>query len=231
MKIKGIVFDLDGTLIDSMSDMRACINRVLVDMGRQTVTMDELRRMVGRGVKYMWRLILDTTGHVPPEDEVERIIRGYQAYYLCHPTDHTIIYPGVIEALNYFKEENYTLGICTNKPQTLTNCVLNTLDMRDYFSAVVCGDDVRFPKPDGRHLLWTLRTMNTPVAAAIMVGDGKSDIDAAVSAGIPAVCVDYRYEISRVAAMDAHFVIDDLRSLAPAIKRLDTGAFRRRRMA
>jgi phosphoglycolate phosphatase len=189
---RAIVFDLDGTLIDSAPDVRAALNRLLAEEGRNTLSLPEVQDLVGEGAAALIERAWNATGPAAPADSVKPLVERYLTHYRAHPADHTVIYEGVPEVLASLRAGGDLLGICTNKPHRMTEIVLDALGLAGHFAAVLGGD---FPrrKPDGEHIRETLRRMGAEGRAALYVGDSITDIRAARDAGVPVVAVDWGY--------------------------------------
>ena len=155
-RFRTVVFDLDGTLIDSAPDVAAALNRVLAEDGRRTLALAEVQQLVGEGARPLIRRAWAATGPTVAESEVDDLLARYLEQYRARPADHTVIYEGVRSVLEQLQARGLALAICTNKPSGMTRLVLAELDLARHFQAVVGGDDSAFPKPDGRHILDTL---------------------------------------------------------------------------
>ena len=190
--MKSIVFDLDGTLIDSVPAVAAAINQVLVEEGRGTISVGEARGMVGGGASDTMTLALRATGG--GDDQLAAsLMERYFAAYLDDPAANTVVYQGVVDVLEGFRAEGVIMGVCTNKPGETTLPVLKALGLDTFFSAVITPADTQYPKPDGRHIHETLAAMGCTSEGAFFVGDSETDVSAANDAGIPVVCVTYGY--------------------------------------
>jgi phosphoglycolate phosphatase len=214
-----IVFDLDGTLIDSVPDVTIAVNKILEEEGRRTLSLKEARTMVGQGAKAMIANAMVATGASLSPERLDECVERYIGHYQADPTQRTIIYPGVIWALETFAAEGRSMGICSNKPSVMTNLVLEELGLEKYFSISLGGDSVPHRKPDGRHILQTLNLMGASVERAVMVGDSENDIQAAKQAGMPSVAVSYGYCEDPV-ALAADALIDSFHELPDALSRL-----------
>lgn len=192
MEVKALVFDLDGTLIDSVPAVAAAINRVLIEEGRDRLPVEAVKGMVGHGAIQTLEKALDATGGRDGYD-LEALVERYLAAYLDDPAGATVIYPGVTEVLEGYVEAGVPMGICTNKPGATTRPVLEALNMSRFFSAVLTADDTPNRKPDGRHILETLEAMGVGPQGAAMIGDSETDMASAVNAGVPGVAVTWGY--------------------------------------
>ena len=218
--IDTIVFDLDGTLIDSVPDVGAAMNRMLVGAGYPQIADKHVRDYVGWGARAMIEKALATAGVQAEEDEIERRLSEYLAFYRAAPADRTIVYPGVREVLDKLRAEGTPMGICTNKPHAMSELVLEALDMSRYFSAVLGGDAARHRKPDGRHVHETLRLMGAEGTSAVMIGDSETDMAAGRDAGLPVIAVTYGYAHGDPAKLDADIFIDRFGDLPAALTKL-----------
>jgi len=190
--VKSIVFDLDGTLIDSVPAVAAAINRVLVEEGRLEVSVEAMRGMLGGGALETMIQALQATGG-GDEKLATPLMERYFAAYLEDPSASTVVYPGVMDVLEGLRTNGVAMGICTNKPGETTRPVLTALGLDKFFTAVLTPADTHFPKPDGRHVLETLAAMGSTIEGAFFVGDSEMDVMAANDASIPVVCVTYGY--------------------------------------
>ena len=211
-----ILFDLDGTLVDSVADVAVAVNRLLESLGRRRLTEEETKEVVGWGAPAMMEKAFALTGEPLAKDDLAGIIAGYLDFYKDRPAVKTTIYPGVVETLEKLKESGFRLGVCSNKPHVMTVLVLQALDLDRFFDAATGGDNVPHRKPDGRHIHLTLEMMGLSGASAVMVGDSETDVDAAHDARIPAVCVTYGYSHHPVESLGADALIDDF-SVLPGV--------------
>lgn len=215
-----VIFDLDGTLIDSAPDIGAALNRFLVRHGRPAVSADQVRTMIGDGVRNLIRYAFAATGFpLAPDHEAERLAE-FMAIYEAQPTDPGAVYPGVLETLDRLAASGVRLGLCTNKPEQVTRKVLAQIGLADRFGALAGGDTLPMCKPDGRHLAWVIEKLGTAPRSAVMVGDNANDMAVARAVGIPAVAVSYGYPRMPIADLGADIVIDRFADLPDALARL-----------
>jgi phosphoglycolate phosphatase len=214
---EALIFDLDGTLIDSAPDILASINRVLAGMDRRELTLVESRDMVGWGGRVLVEKALAKTGEAGTSEDIDRALDGFLATYAAHPADNTIVFPGVIEALENLKAGGVKMGICTNKPTATTPPVLEALGLTRYFDVVSCGDAVPHKKPDGRHVHLVVEELGASVETTAMIGDSETDIYAAIDAGVRSVCVTFGYAHVPCDELGADALIDHFDDLARAL--------------
>jgi phosphoglycolate phosphatase len=219
-RISAVVFDLDGTLIDSAPDVAAALNRALAAEGRRPLSLSEVQQLVGEGAKPLIRRAWAATGPELPEADLPAALERYLGEYAARPSEHTVVYDGVIEVLDRLEAEGLTLAVCTNKPSIMTRLVLEALGWSGRFRAVVGGDDTAYPKPDGRHVLETLERMGHGVEGAVYVGDSATDVAAARAAGLPVVAVRWGYARMEPEALGADLLIDRFADLPEALTRL-----------
>ena len=219
-----IVFDLDGTLVDTAPDLTAALNHVLIHEGRPALPQAEVRNLVGHGARALIERGTSLDGPTPSEPELQRMLKLFLRFYGDNIANHSTLFPGVIETLEHFRAGQARLGICTNKPTGLTLALLAALNMQHHFEAILGSDSLSVRKPDPRHLLETILQAGGDPARAIMVGDSATDIDTAKAAAIPVVAVSFGYTQTPVRELGADVVIDkfnDLREVLPRLLRLD----------
>ena len=214
---EALIFDLDGTLIDSAPDVSASVNRVLAGLGRRELTLEETKDMVGWGGRVLLEKALAKTGNAGTEAEVDSALEGFLATYARHPADHSIIYPGVIAALEAFKSAGVPMAICTNKPTATTPPVLEAMGLSGFFDVVSCGDAVPHKKPDGRHVKLVVEEMGATIETAVMIGDSENDISAAIDAGVRSVAVTFGYAHVPFHELGADALIDHFDDLHKAL--------------
>lgn len=217
---RAVVFDLDGTLVDSVPDLRAALNWLLPQHGRREVTRDEVVGMVGDGVAKLVERALIATGGLPASG-LDALITDFTAHYEANAVALTRPYPGAVAALQTLKDAGCLLGICTNKPAGATQEVLQALDLLPYFDAVAGGDTVPgVRKPDPRHPLYVVDALGAAPEDTIMVGDSQNDIGAAKAAGMPTVAVTFGYAHCPVEELEADALIDHFDELVSVISKV-----------
>lgn len=184
---QAVVFDLDGTLIDSLPDIATAVNHVLAGSGLVTLPAAAIRTMIGDGAKMLLNRAFTAAG--APVGEAE--YTAFETYYKAHSADLTVVYPGIEAALQSLRAAGHVLGVCTNKPVAAAQAVLGALGLAPYFKVVTGGNSTPFRKPDPRHLAATLAALGTD--DAVMIGDHHNDIAAAEGLGLPAIFVTWGY--------------------------------------
>jgi len=184
-----LLLDLDGTLIDSVPDIVAAVNRLAGSRGFRPFDRAEVTPMVGDGTRTLLERVFAARG-APFDDAVEG---PYVADYTAHSADETKPFPGVIDTLQRFADRGWKLAVCTNKPASATHAVLAALGLTPFLSAIGGGDSFAARKPDPRHVLGTLELAGGSVDAALMVGDHHNDVRSATGAGVPCIFAAWGY--------------------------------------
>jgi phosphoglycolate phosphatase len=215
---KTLVFDLDGTLVDSAPDLHAALNRMLRDFGRDDVTLQQVTQMIGDGVAVLVERGFAATGG--PADEPDAALARFRDYYSRDPSTLTTLFPGVIETLDGLRDAGYQMAVCTNKPADPARVVLEAFGLADYFTAVSGGDTFPMRKPSPGHLLGTLAMMDADPSGAVMVGDSPNDVHVALNAAIPVIAVSYGYRRVPAEEMGADVLIHRFADIPGALRRL-----------
>ncbi|MBI1777068.1 MAG: phosphoglycolate phosphatase [Proteobacteria bacterium] len=220
-QLRAVVFDLDGTLVDSAPDLLAAANLLLESLGRRQLGLTEIKAMIGDGTTRLVERALAATGAVPADSKlhVERFLAAYEA----EATRLTQPYPGVLPTLQHLAEDGIRLAVCTNKPLKATTAVLGGLGLDRFFSAVVGGDSLAVRKPDPRVLLEALARLETAPNQAVMVGDNEHDVATARAAGVPMILVSYGYARLPVAELGADRLLHRFDALPAALAEIAGG--------
>lgn len=220
--IKAVIFDLDGTLIDSAAELRQAVNAALAGIGRRVLSEREVTAMIGDGIVRLTERALAATGGPLAEDNVAQAVTAVQEAYAALPPSS--LYPGAREILSALAERDIALGLCTNKPSEATHRILGQLGLRDRFQAVAGGDSFPAKKPDPAPVQGLLAELGVAPAEAAMIGDSTNDIHAGRAAGLTTVAVSYGYSVVPPTALGADWVIDHLSEvlnvLQPRLSRL-----------
>jgi len=201
-----ILIDVDGTLVDSVPDLAFCVDEMMHRMGREPRGEIRVRDWVGNGVERLVRRAL--IGQLDGEPDAAEFDRAYPVFlelYAENTSKRSLLYPGVIEGLEYIRVAGYALGCVTNKAEQFTLPLLRDLGIYDYFSIVICGDTLAQKKPHPAPLLHAAEFFKVSPAQSLMVGDSISDVKAARAAGFQIACLPYGYnhgEDIRVAEPD-----------------------------
>jgi phosphoglycolate phosphatase len=210
--IGGVVFDLDGTLVDSCEDIAAAANHCLDQAGFPARSVAEIRSFIGDGA----RLLLARASRLADADpRLDALLERFSAYYTEHAIDRTVLLPGVREVL---EELAYLpLGVCTNKPRVTTVAMLEGLGIAQHFSAVVAAGDVSRHKPHPEPLERVSRLLDVPCGRLVMVGDGPQDVACAKAAGAHSIGISEAIIVPldrlRAASPDAIVALREVPSL------------------
>lgn len=184
-----LLLDLDGTLVDSVPDLAAAVNRLLASRGLAPLGAAEVTAMVGDGAGALVRRAMTARGAEPDQDAARTFLEDYGA----HAAVFTKPYPGVVPTLRALAAEGWRLAVCTNKPEAPARRLLAELGMLDLFAAVGGGDSFAARKPDPSHALATLERAGGVPGAAVAVGDHRNDVLAATGAGLPCIFATWGY--------------------------------------
>ena len=218
-----ILFDLDGTLIDTAPDLSDTLNTVLARRGRPPVPADDVRVLIGDGARALVRRGLEATGGVPSETAFEEAVTEFFGHYDAHLADRSRPFPGVTEALTELRVHGCKLAVVTNKAERYSVKLLRQLGLADLFEAIVGGDSLPVRKPDPGHLLGTLDRIGAGPGRAVMVGDSLNDVTAARRAGVPVIAVSFGYTRVPPHQLGADLVIDAFSELPAAVARVQPG--------
>jgi phosphoglycolate phosphatase len=219
--IKAVLFDLDGTLIDSAPDLHVAANNLLSEESRSAITLEQTTSMIGDGVPKIVERAFAATGYTMEEDELDGLVNRYLEFYEPHSADLTSPFPGGVECLKRLRHRGYELAVCTNKPFIATQKILRSLDLADSLSAVIGGDTLPgIKKPNPRHLLAALDIMKISPKNAIMIGDHANDVNAARAAGMPVIICRFGYTNGPAENLEGDLVIDHFDELPDAFFRL-----------
>jgi phosphoglycolate phosphatase len=212
-----IVFDLDGTLIDTAPDLIDTLNVVLEREGLPPVAYDTARNLIGGGAKMMILRGVQLEGRVLAPGRLEELFADFIAHYTDHIADRSRPFPGLIEALDDLTARGARLAVCTNKLEGLSLLLLQQLKLADRFEAICGQDTFGIQKPDPEVLRRTIAAAGGDPRRAIMVGDSATDIRTARAAGIPVVAVDFGYSDKPVAEYEPDRLISHFAELPGSI--------------
>lgn len=208
-RLQTVLFDLDGTLLDSAPDICQAVNQMLVEDGRSRLTTEEIIPMIGDGAMELCRRALLKTGGVLADD-LYPYVQRFVAHYRSLPPDPAQVFPHVREILQTLRDKNVKLAVCTNKAENATVQILRALDLIRYFDFIAGGDTFTVHKPHPGHIMGVLEALDLTPIGALFVGDGPRDTEASKKAGIPCFIVTHGYGIDydrlecerKIASMD-----------------------------
>ena len=220
LSVRAVLFDLDGTLVDSAPDLTLAANKMLSALGCPQVNCSQVKGWVGDGVGSLVRRALTTIlGDVPAESLFEQSYVLFQRYYAESVYQDSTLYPGVHETLQTLKSSGLALACVTNKPSRFTKPMLEKSGLTGFFGAVVSGDDLSLKKPDPAPLEFAAEQLGVPLTACVLVGDSTNDIRAAGAAGIPVLWASYGYAGRDDIEQDAtHGAIDTIFQLCECLQ-------------
>ncbi len=214
-RFDAVVFDLDGTLVDTAPDILGHLNEMLGELGRPGLELDQVRPMIGDGLRRLLIRGLEASGGVPDGLDIERLFQRCIQRYTDKPVRSSRPFDGMVDTLEALSCAGMRLGVCTNKPQKPTDKVLSALDLDRYFEAVIGGDALPIKKPDPAHLLTVLEHLNVDPLRAVLIGDSATDLKTARAAGIPCILVSFGYTATPAAELGGDGVIDHSSALVP----------------
>ena len=192
--VKAVMIDLDGTLLDTIPDLAAAANNMLIELGRAPLPEARIRNFVGKGIaNLIERTLTDDMDGKPDQASFDRAVPIYERCYKAANGKHTTIYPGVMEGLDAMQARGFPLACVTNKSERFTRPLLDYMQMTHYFVTVVAGDTLSQRKPDPAPLLHACKVMKVAPSEMLMIGDSLNDAQAARAAGCPVFCVGYGY--------------------------------------
>lgn len=216
-----IIFDLDGTLADTLDDLVAALNRSIAEYGISPVDAQKVAHLTGRGgLRAMITFAFETDRAFLSQKLLNEVFAASVRDYNQNIADKTKLYPGAIECLEQFADQGWLLGVCTNKPLGLAQLLLRELATEHLFSAVTGVDSFDFKKPDPRHLTQTITMAGGVASKAVMVGDTQNDILTAQNAKIPVIAVDFGYSEHPLESYAPNRIVSNFETLFDVAKNL-----------
>ena len=189
---RAVLFDLDGTLLDTIADLADAANLALAELGRPARTQDEIHSFVGKGIPHLVRRCM-TEGTQATEAEIEHAVAVFRRHYARVNGVRTRIYPGVTDTLDAMRARGLRLAVVTNKAEAFTLPLLERMAIAHYFDTVISGDTLAVKKPDPAVVYLACERLGVSAAEALMIGDSANDALAAQGAGMPVLLVTYGY--------------------------------------
>ncbi|MCB5200883.1 phosphoglycolate phosphatase [Neorhizobium sp. T786] len=219
MTVPLVIFDLDGTLIDTAPDLVSSLNHTIAAADLAPVTYQDLTHLVGQGARVMIRRAFELRGRTIDDASVEPLLQRFLEHYKSEMPGGSKPYPALIEALDRLADAGMKLAVCTNKLEELAIPLIEKLGLSDRFSAITGGDSFPVRKPDARHIFGTIEKAEADPASTVMIGDSINDILAARNAGVPSIAVTFGYSDVPVAKLDPDHIIEHYSELTADLVR------------
>ena len=219
-----VIFDLDGTLVDTLPDLHHAINLVLKEEGLKTLAREETRLMIGGGARNLIELAFAKREKNADPRRIDAGFDRFLKYYGAEPTARSSTFPGVLNVLENLQKKGIAMGVCTNKPQEMAEQVLEGLKISHFFGeAIIGGDTLSICKPNANHLLSVIGKTGRAPKDSLMVGDSETDVSAARNAGVPIIVVDFGYTALPAEKLNGDVVISHFDELIPALASIGFG--------
>ena len=219
-----ILFDLDGTLVDTAPDLMRAHNHVMKKFGYPTKSSDELKVLVGQGAKAMigraiWGQAKKEFGKVEDEKIKKQMVNEFIDFYAKNIINESTLINGVKEFLKWCKEKNISMAVCTNKQEHLAIDLLKKIGIYDYFEYVAGSNTFDYCKPDPRHLTNVIEILGGEIKRSIMIGDSETDANAGKNAGIPVILLEDGYTEKNTTEIYHNHLIKDFTGIEKIISK------------
>ncbi|HAT35551.1 MAG TPA: phosphoglycolate phosphatase [Rhodospirillaceae bacterium] len=201
-----LVFDFDGTIVESAVGMTACMNQLMTELDRPSLDVEQVELMIGQGIQVTVDRAMKATGGMPAD--LEPYVTRFKELYYSQPIEETPLYPGVTETLTSLRDEGYVMGLCTNKVHAATLRLCEGLDIARFFKAIAGGDTYPVRKPDPGHLEGVIEEIGGDKDQTVMIGDSINDIGCANAANVRSIAVTYGYTKTPPEDLGADRLID-----------------------
>jgi len=215
-----LVFDLDGTIVDSAPDLADALDLLLAEQGKPPLGLAVGRSLIGHGISNLVAKGLDRSGIKLDGPELDSRIKRFHEIYADNLSRKTRPYPGVKDGLSLFRDKRFRLAVCTNKLERYSRQILADLELARHFDQVAGPDTFGIAKPDPRHLLLTISSLAGNGKPALMIGDSEVDIELAKAACIPVIAVTYGYAKTPLAALNPDALVDRFDRVEGEVARL-----------
>jgi phosphoglycolate phosphatase len=212
-----LVFDLDGTLIDTAPDLIDTLNVVFAREGLQPVAYETARNLIGGGARTMIARGIESEGRILEPKKLEQMFDDFITYYSAHVADRSRPFPGLVDALDALAAGGHRFAVCTNKLEGLSVLLLEKLALADRFETICGQDTFGIQKPDPEILRRTISAAGGTAEHAIMIGDSSTDICTARAAGVPVIAVDFGYTDRPVSEFGPDLIISHFAQLPAAV--------------
>ena len=219
-----ILFDLDGTLIDTAPDLMNAHNHVMKKYGYETKSTEDIRKLVGKGSasligRSVWGQAKKEFSKVNDQSIKKEMVKEFIDFYANNIAVESKLVNGTLEFLNWSKKNNISMGVCTNKQEHLSVDLLKKLKIYDYFKYVAGSDTFDYCKPDPRHLTNVIEIMQGDIKKSIMIGDSETDAESAKSAGIPFILLEDGYTEKKFSEIHHDYLIKDFVNIEEIINK------------
>ena len=219
-----ILFDLDGTLIDTAPDLMNAHNHVMKKYGYETKSTEDIRKLVGKGSasligRSVWGQAKKEFGKVSDQSIKKKMVKEFIDFYANNIAVESKLVNGTLKFLNWSKKNNISMGVCTNKQEYLSVDLLKQLKIYDYFEYVAGSDTFDYCKPDPRHLTNVIEIMQGDIKKSLMIGDSETDAESAKSAGIPFILLEDGYTEKKVSEIHHDYLIKDFVNIEEIINK------------
>ena len=221
--IAAVVWDLDGTMVDSALDIAAALNQLLTEERLPELEDERIRNMIGEGVPTLIQRGLAAHDETADEQQLGRLVQRFLEIYSASATNRTRLFPGVREVLATLGDAGIRQAVCTNKPEAITRQVLADLDIATHFDVVIGGDTLPRNKPDPLPLRTTLQRLGMSPEQSLMVGDSAIDVLTAHAAGVDVAFVTFGYGPPPSKPQLADFLVDDVAEIPALVAGDSTG--------
>jgi len=209
-----VLFDLDGTLVDTAPDLMNAHNHVMKKFGYETKSTDDIRKLVGKGAssligRSVWGQAKKEFGQINDQNMKKEMVKEFIDYYGKNIAAESKLIKGVKNFLDWSKKNNISMGVCTNKQDYLAIDLLKKLKIYDYFEYVAGSNSFDYCKPDPRHLTNVIEIMQGDIQKSLMIGDSETDADSAKAAGIPFILLENGYTEKKVSDISHDHLIQD----------------------
>ena len=219
-----ILFDLDGTLIDTAPDLLNAHNHVMKKFGYNTKTSKDIRKLVGKGAaslisRSVWGKAKKEFGQINDPSMKNEMVKEFIDYYAKNIAVESKLIKGTKKFLDWSKNNNISMGVCTNKQDYLAIDLLKQIKIYDYFEYVAGSNTFDYCKPDPRHLTSVIEIMQGDIKKSLMIGDSETDADAAKAASIPFILLENGYTEKRVSEISHDYLIKDFVNIEEIINK------------